>query len=191
MKAMILAAGYGTRLRPLTYSVPKPMVPVCNRPLIGYAVENFLRYGVKEIVVNLHHLPEILEQYLTKTYGGQCKFHFSFEPEILGTGGGIRKVRPLLEKEEEFFLVNGDTIQIPPFDALREARRAKNAIAALTLRHPLEQVGPSSTQRRVGHGPCHRATAPAADADLHLSIRDEIPVPVGMLRRAALRREDE
>jgi len=136
MKAMILAAGYGTRLRPLTYSVPKPMVPICNRPLIGYAVENFIRYGVKEIIVNLHHLPEILEHYLTKTYGDQCRFHFSFEPEILGTGGGIRKVRPLLEGDEEFFLVNGDTIAFPQYDKLREARRAKDALAALTLRHP-------------------------------------------------------
>ena len=138
MKAMILAAGYGTRLRPLTYSVPKPMVAICNRPLIGYAVENFLRYGVKEIIVNLHHLPEILEKYLTKTYGDQCRFHFSFEPEILGTGGGIRNVRSLLETEEAFFLVNGDTIQFPSFDALQEARREKNSLAVLTLRHPPE-----------------------------------------------------
>ncbi len=138
MKAMILAAGYGTRLRPLTYSVPKPMVPVCNRPLIGYAVENFIRLGVKEIIVNLHHLPEILERYLMKNYGGDCKFHFSLEPEILGTGGGIRKVRPLLDSEEEFFLVNGDTIQFPPYQKLREARHAKDALAALTLRHPPE-----------------------------------------------------
>ncbi|HSP35014.1 MAG TPA: NDP-sugar synthase, partial [Thermoanaerobaculia bacterium] len=69
-------------------------------------------------------------------YGSRCKVHFSHEPEILGTGGGIRKVRPLLEKEEEFFVVNGDTIQFPPYDKLREARRAKNALAALTLRHP-------------------------------------------------------
>ena len=64
MKAMILAAGYGTRLRPLTYAVPKPMVPICNRPLLGYAVERFLSIGVKEIVVNLHHLPEVIERYL-------------------------------------------------------------------------------------------------------------------------------
>ncbi len=136
MKAMILAAGYGTRLRPLTYSVPKPMVPVCNRPLIGYAVENFIRLGVNEIIVNLHHLPEILERYLMTAYGRECKFHFSYEPEILGTGGGIRKVRSLLQSEEEFFLVNGDTIQIPPFAKLQEARHARNALAALTLRHP-------------------------------------------------------
>ncbi len=139
MKAMILAAGFGTRLRPLTFSVPKPMVPICNRPLIGYAVEGFLRYGVKEIIVNLHHLPELIEHYLTAAYGDQCKFHFSYENEILGTGGGIRKVRPLLENEEEFFLVNGDTIQFPEYDRLRQARRAKDALAALTLRHPPQQ----------------------------------------------------
>lgn len=136
MKAMILAAGYGTRLRPLTYSKPKPMVPICNRPLIGYAVERFLAIGVDEIVVNLHHLPEIIERYLTEEYGGKCRFHFSFEPEILGTGGGVRKVRSVLEKEEEFFLVNGDTIQFPPYEELQRVRRELNAVAALTLRHP-------------------------------------------------------
>lgn len=138
MKAMILAAGYGTRLRPLTYSRPKPMVPICNRPLLGYAVEGFIRAGVDEIVVNLHHLPEIIEKYLTKAYGDQVKFDFSYESEILGTGGGVRKVRAILESEEEFFLVNGDTIQFPPYERLREARREKDALAALTLRHPPE-----------------------------------------------------
>ena len=136
MKAMILAAGYGTRLRPLTYQKPKPMVPVCNRPLIGYAVERFLAIGVDEIVVNLHHLPEIIERYVTEEYGKDCKFHFSFEPEILGTGGGVRKVRNVLDKEEEFFLVNGDTIQFPPYEELRRVRNEMNAVAALTLRHP-------------------------------------------------------
>ncbi|HUP47592.1 MAG TPA: sugar phosphate nucleotidyltransferase [Thermoanaerobaculia bacterium] len=136
MKAMILAAGYGTRLRPLTYARPKPMVPICNRPLIGYAAERFLSIGVREIVVNLHHLPEIIQRYLSEEYGGECEFHFSFEPEILGTGGGLRKVRPLLEKEEEFYLVNGDTIQFPPYDQLRAVRSELNAVAALTLRHP-------------------------------------------------------
>lgn len=136
MKAMILAAGYGTRLRPLTYAKPKPMVTICNRPLLGYAVEAFLRAGISEIVVNLHHLPAVIERYLTTTYGNEVKFHFSFEEEILGTGGGVRKVRPLLEKEEDFFLVNGDTIQFADYERLRAARREKNALAALTLRHP-------------------------------------------------------
>jgi mannose-1-phosphate guanylyltransferase len=135
MKGMILAAGYGTRFRPITYTLPKPLAPVSNRPLISYAVEAMLRAGVTDLVVNLHHLPELLEKYLRESYGSQCTLHFSFEPEILGTGGGIRKVRELLG-DGELLLMNGDTIQSPPFDALWQAREQQNALAALTLRHP-------------------------------------------------------
>ena len=138
MKAMILAAGYGTRLRPLTYTRPKPMVTICNRPLIGYTIENFIEAGVTEIIINLHHLPQAIEQFAVDTYGTQVRFHFSREPEILGTGGGVRKVKPILENEKEFYLVNGDTIQFPPFEALQEARHSTDALAALTLRHPPE-----------------------------------------------------
>lgn len=138
MKAFILAAGYGTRLRPITYTLPKPMVPLCNRPLIAWAVESFLAAGVRDLIVNLHHLPALLEQFLRDEYEGRADFHFSVEDEILGTGGGIRRVRSQLAREEEFFLVNGDTIQFPPWEALRNARRTKDALAALTLRHPPE-----------------------------------------------------
>ena len=138
MKGFILAAGYGTRLRPITYTLPKPMVPLCNRPLIAWAVESFLAAGIRDLIVNLHHLPEPLQQFLSDQYAGRVDFHFSIEDEILGTGGGIRRVRPQLESEEEFFLVNGDTIQFPPWGALRDARRAKDALTALTLRHPPE-----------------------------------------------------
>ncbi|MGZ7031969.1 MAG: sugar phosphate nucleotidyltransferase [Thermoanaerobaculia bacterium] len=136
MKAMILAAGYGTRLRPVTYTLPKPMVPVCNRPLIAYAVEALRDAGVTELVVNLHHLPDAIEQFLRDRYGLKLRVSFSFEPEILGTGGGVRKVRPLLETEDEFFLVNADTIQFPRWESLRDERRQPNALAALTVRHP-------------------------------------------------------
>jgi mannose-1-phosphate guanylyltransferase len=135
MKAMILAAGYGTRLRPVTYTLPKPMVPVCNRPLIAYAVEAFLAAGIRDIVINLHHLPEAIENYLRTRYIRDCKFAFSHEPEILGTGGGVRKVRALLEGGD-FFLVNADTIQFPRWERLLEARRERDSLAALTLRHP-------------------------------------------------------
>jgi len=134
MKAMILAAGYGTRLRPVTYTMPKPIVPLAGRPLMAWAVEALLAAGISDFVVNLHHLPEPIERYLRERYAGRARFEFSFEPEILGTGGGVRNVRPLLENDPEFFLVNGDTIQFPPYDALRSVRR--EALAALTLRHP-------------------------------------------------------
>jgi mannose-1-phosphate guanylyltransferase len=138
MKGMILAAGFGTRLQPVTHTLPKPMVPLLNRPLIAWAVESFLAAGVRDLIVNLHHLPEPLERYLSDEYAGRAEFFFSREETILGTGGGIRRVQPQLATEEEFFLVNGDTVQFPRWDALREARRTLDAVAALTLRHPPE-----------------------------------------------------
>ena len=134
MKAMILAAGFGTRLKPITYTFPKLLVPVCNRPLVGWAVETFLRANIRDLIVNLHHFPEPIERYLLSTY--DASFHFSFESEILGTGGGIKRVQPLLENEEDFILVNGDTIQFPNYAALQHARRDRDALAALLLRHP-------------------------------------------------------
>src|SRR5882672_11213650 len=132
MKAMILAAGYGTRLRPVTYTLPKPMVPLCGQPLIAWAVESLLAFGIRDFIVNLHHLPEPIERFLRERF--DARFEFSYEPEILGTGGGVRKVRRMLEKDDEFLLVNGDTIQFPPYGALRATRN--DALAALTLRHP-------------------------------------------------------
>lgn len=135
MKAMLLAAGLGTRLRPFTHLLPKPMIPVLNRPMIGWIVEHAMAAGVRELIVNLHHFPEAIESYLPAAFP-EATFAFSHEPDLLGTGGGVRKVRSLLEGEEDFFLANGDTIQRPPFAELRAARRASDALAALTLRHP-------------------------------------------------------
>ncbi|HEX3067041.1 MAG TPA: NDP-sugar synthase [Thermoanaerobaculia bacterium] len=138
MKAMILAAGYGTRLRPITYTIPKPIVPLCGRPLMAWAVESLLAAGIRDLVVNLHHLPEAIERYLRETYAGEARVEFSYEAEILGTGGGVRRVRSLLKSDDEFFLVNGDTIQFPPYDTLLSVLRETGALAALTLRHPPE-----------------------------------------------------
>ena len=134
MKGMILAAGMGTRLRPITNTVPKPMVPLCNRPLIGWAMESFLAAGITQLIVNLHHLPEPIEVYLGQQYAGKATIRFSYEQQILGTGGAIRRVRPLLENEEAFYLANGDTVQFPRWDALRDT--LDDNIAVLTLRHP-------------------------------------------------------
>jgi mannose-1-phosphate guanylyltransferase len=135
MKAMILAAGYGTRLRPITYTLPKPMVPLCNRPLIAWTVEWLMGAGIRDLIVNLHHLPDKIECDLPDRFT-DARFEFSFEPEILGTGGAVRKVRPLLEREKEFLLVNGDSIAFPKYDELGRARRRHDCVAALTLRHP-------------------------------------------------------
>jgi NDP-sugar pyrophosphorylase family protein len=133
MKGMILAAGFGMRLRPITHTLPKPMVPLCNRPLIEWAIVSYHAAGVRDLIVNVHHLPDSIVRHLRERFD---RLEISFEEEILGTGGAIRRVRPLLEDEEVFFLVNGDTVQFPRFSALRDA--LGDNIAALTLRHPPE-----------------------------------------------------
>ena len=133
MKAMLLAAGYGTRFQPVTRTLPKPLIPVCNRPLIAWPIESFLAQGVSDFVVNLHHLPDAIRDCLSRAFP-QARFEFSYEQQILGTGGGVRRARPMLEGDDEFFLANGDTIQSVPVDALRRARG--DALAALTLRRP-------------------------------------------------------
>jgi mannose-1-phosphate guanylyltransferase len=132
---MLLAAGLGARLRPFTFLLPKPMIPLLNRPLIGWIAEHAMVAGVRELVVNLHHFPEAIESYLPAAFP-EAAFSFSYEPRLLGTGGGVRKVRALLEGDEDFLVANGDTLQRPPFGDLQAARRATNALAALTLRHP-------------------------------------------------------
>jgi NDP-sugar pyrophosphorylase family protein len=136
MKGMILAAGLGTRFRPATYDLPKPLVPLCNEPLIGYAIRNLADNGVREIAINLHHLPDELRRAVVERYSAFASFEFSFEPEILGTGGGIRKLRPWLEQDDEFVLVNGDTVQHPPLNELIARRRELGTVAALVLRRP-------------------------------------------------------
>jgi NDP-sugar pyrophosphorylase family protein len=136
MKGMILAAGFGTRFRPATYEIPKPLIPLCNRPLIGWALEAMLAAGVSRVVVNLHHLGDPLEAYLREHYGERCQLVFSREDQILGTGGGIRRARAFLDGVEPFLLANGDTVQIPPFAQLAAACRESGVLAALLLRHP-------------------------------------------------------
>lgn len=135
-RAMILAAGFGTRLRPLTNSVAKPMVRVCNRPLIGWAIESLLASGINEIVVNLHHAPEGLEKWVPEAVGLRGEVHFTREHEILGTGGGIRNARELLEGRGAFAVMNGDTIQQPPIEELDLRRKDEDSLAALLLRVP-------------------------------------------------------
>ena len=97
MKAMILAAGFGTRLQPLTHKVPKPMVPIMNRPILEHTIHLLRSHGIQDITVNLHHLPEIIKEYFGNGKDFGVKLHWSFEPEILGTAGGIKKAQQFLE----------------------------------------------------------------------------------------------
>jgi MurNAc alpha-1-phosphate uridylyltransferase len=106
-KAMVLAAGYGTRLRPLTDRIPKPLVPVAGKPMIQYSLDKLEAYGIKDVIINVSHLREPLIAYLSGISG--LNITLSEEAEPLETGGGLKHALPLLG-ESAFFVINSDII---------------------------------------------------------------------------------
>lgn len=106
-KAFILAAGKGTRLRPYTDTVPKPMVPVDGRSIIHRTLEKLQDAGIGEVVVNLHHLAPVLESHLAEVQ--QLKIILSHEAELLETGGGVKKALQHFDGQP-FYLINGDAL---------------------------------------------------------------------------------
>jgi len=104
---MVMAAGYGKRLRPLTDSVPKPMVKVLGRPMIDVVLNRLVAAGVERVVINLHHLGEVIRDHLKARR--DLEILYSVEPEILETGGGIKQALPLLGRDP-FFVVNAKII---------------------------------------------------------------------------------
>jgi len=105
--AMVLGAGLGMRLRPITDSVPKPLIEVCGRTLLDRVIDRLEEEGVERIVVNAHHLAPLIEEHLAKRQGPEIRI--SFEPDLLETGGGIAKALPLLG-DGPFFAANGDIL---------------------------------------------------------------------------------
>lgn len=133
MRAMILAAGYGTRLWPLTVDRTKPAIPFMGRPLVGYVAEYLAGYGCREVLVNLHHKPESVRAALGDGSRFGARLEYIWEPEILGTSGALDNAREFLENET-FIVVNGKIItDINLADALATHRQMK-ALATLVLR---------------------------------------------------------
>jgi NDP-sugar pyrophosphorylase family protein len=130
---MILAAGFGTRLRPLTNTVPKALVPVAGRPLIEYGLLLLKAYGITEVIINLHHLGDKIRAALGD--GGVYGLHITYSPEdpILETGGGIKNAQPLLDGET-FVVLNSDTIIDLDLSALQAFHLQNRATATLVLR---------------------------------------------------------
>lgn len=129
---MILSAGYGTRLWPLTEDRTKPAIPILGKPLVGYVAEYLARYGCDEIVVNLHHRPESVRRALGDGSRFGVKLHYVEEPEILGTSGALDNARALLGSET-FVVVNGKIITDIDLSAALETHRRQSAIATLVL----------------------------------------------------------
>jgi NDP-sugar pyrophosphorylase family protein len=134
MKAMILAAGFGTRLFPLTIDRTKPAIPFLGKPLVGYVAEYVAKFGFKDIVVNLHHQPESVKKALGdgSKFGVRIKYTIE-EPKILGTAGALDNARHLLE-DDTFLIINGKIITDIDISAALETHKKSGALATMILK---------------------------------------------------------
>lgn len=132
MRAIVLSAGYGTRLWPLTEDRTKPAIPILGKPLVGYVAEYLAAYGFDEIVVNLHHRPESVRKALGDGTRFGVRLHYVEEPQILGTSGALDNTREFFERET-FLVVNGKIITDIDLKAALNTHRQTKALATLVL----------------------------------------------------------
>ncbi|MEW6324494.1 MAG: nucleotidyltransferase family protein, partial [Nitrospirota bacterium] len=133
MKAMILAAGLATRLRPLTNDLPKALLPVAGRPLIHYTLLLLKRYGITDVIINLHHQGKKIADSLGDGAELGMRIRYSWEPAILGTGGGIKHAGEFLAGGA-FLLINGDILIDLNLDKLAEYHHRRKATVSMVLR---------------------------------------------------------
>ncbi len=127
MKAMVLAAGLGTRLKPITFEIPKPMVPVLDRPVMAHIVNLLRQQGFDDLIANLHYFPNSIKNYFGDT------LTYSFEEELLGTAGGVRNVADFFG-DDPIVIISGDALTDIDLRKLVERHRSAGGIATLTVK---------------------------------------------------------
>ncbi len=133
MKAMVLAAGLGTRLLPLTADLPKPMMPVLDRPAMAHIVDALERQGYGELVANLHHHPDAIRGY----FGDRLAYRL--EEELLGTAGGVRNAADFFG-DDPILVVSGDSLNELALDELVERHRSSGAVATIVVQR-IDDIG--------------------------------------------------
>jgi len=138
MKAMVLCAGYGTRLGDLTREIPKPMLRLGRRPMLEYILCHLKRHGFDQIGLNLHFMPEAIRDYFGDGSRWGLRIEYSYEPQLLGTAGGTKKMetffRPAPGGVPEPFLVHyGDVVTNQDFAAMLDFHRRRKALATLLV----------------------------------------------------------
>lgn len=129
---MVLAAGLGTRLRPITYGMPKPMVPVLNRPVMEHTARLLARHGFVEAIANLHWFPELIEGYFGDGSALGLRLSYSREERLLGTAGGVRKAADFLG--DSFLVVAGDALTDIDFGAMREFHESHDGLVTMATK---------------------------------------------------------
>jgi mannose-1-phosphate guanylyltransferase/mannose-1-phosphate guanylyltransferase/phosphomannomutase len=129
---MVLAAGLGTRLRPITYEMPKPMVPVVNRPVMEHILRLLARHGFEQTIANLHWFPDLIESHFGD--GGQLgvELTYSREEQLLGTSGGVRNAAGFLG--DSFLVISGDALSDIDLGAMRDFHESHDGIATLATK---------------------------------------------------------
>jgi mannose-1-phosphate guanylyltransferase len=138
MRAMILAAGLGTRLRPLTYLMPKPMAPVLNVPVMEHIVRLLVRSGFTEVIVNVSYLPEQIRAHFGDGSSFGLQLSFSEEERPLGTAGGVAKVAEFLAATESFLIISGDALTDVDLEAMRAAHEAHDGIGTMATKRVVD-----------------------------------------------------
>jgi len=133
MKAMILAAGLGTRMRPLTDHCPKPLLPLLLQPMLDHILAQLPRHGIRDVIINLHHHADQLARWLGDGSCWGVHLSLSFEPEILGTAGALKRVEPLL-RDAPFFVLNADVLIDVDLQALWHWHCQHQALVTMVLR---------------------------------------------------------
>jgi len=162
MKAMILAAGLGTRLRPLTDDRPKALVEVAGHTLLEITLRRLLQFGIREVIVNVHHFADMVVGYLKKNDNFGMRIEISREDVLLDTGGGLKKAAWFFQEEgqadEPFLLHNVDVLSTIDFRRMAEAHKQNRALATLavqdreTSRYLLFDEQQQLCGRRAGSG---------------------------------------
>src|SRR5580765_6591955 len=136
MRAMVLAAGLGTRLRPITFAMPKPMVPVLNRPVMEHIVRLLSGHGFGEAIANLHWFPETIEGHFGDGSAFGIELSYSREEELLGTAGGGRHAAGFLGAS--FLVVGGDALTDIDFAAMRAFHESHDGVATVATKRVAE-----------------------------------------------------
>ncbi|MCO5247699.1 MAG: nucleotidyltransferase family protein [Chitinophagales bacterium] len=135
MKAMIFAAGLGTRLRPITDTVPKAMVEVGGQPILKIILDRFHQFGMTDVIVNVHYLPDIIIAFLNNYHREGMNVSISDERnEVLETGGGLLKAQGFFEDGQAFLVANADVLTNIHIDAFLAAHKKQGGIATLAVR---------------------------------------------------------
>jgi len=132
MKAVIIAGGLGTRLRPLTYNVPKPIVPVANRPFVLHQIDLLRQHGIKEVILNLHYLSKEIREVLADGNKFGVRIRYSIEKHPLGTAGAVKNAEEYFD-DEPLLVFNGDTLTDINLSQVIEFHKKNGARATLTL----------------------------------------------------------